>query len=68
MQFYIEYVWKAFYIFNWQATSDKIRATKTQVLIVSGQKNMLQERMKLQSELWSSDIAVNPIFLKRVII
>jgi len=44
-----------------KASSDKVRTTKTQVLIVSGQKKMLEERMKLLSELWNHDISAEII-------
>ena len=41
-----------------QAAEGKVRKTKTQVLVVSGQKNMLRERMKLANELWQHGIKV----------
>jgi len=40
-----------------KASLEKIRTTKTKVLIVTGQKNMLDHRMKLLNELWDSNIA-----------
>ena len=37
----------------------KVRTTKTQVLVASGQKNLLTERLKLVSQLWQAGIKVN---------
>ena len=36
----------------------KVRTTKTQALVASGQKNLLEERLKLASELWQAGIKV----------
>lgn len=41
-----------------QVNGQKIRTSKTQVLVASGQKNLLEERMKLASELWDSGLKV----------
>ena len=35
-----------------------MRTTKTQVLVASGQKNFLEERLKLASQLWKAGIKV----------
>ncbi|XP_065670680.1 histidine--tRNA ligase, cytoplasmic isoform X4 [Hydra vulgaris] len=45
-----------------QAAADPTRTTKTKVLVVSGQKNMLEERMKLLAELWSQDIEAEMLY------
>jgi len=39
-----------------QAAEGTIRTTKTKVLVVSGQKNMLDKRLQLVSELWDENI------------
>lgn len=39
------------------AAEGSIRTTKTQVLVASGQKNMLDERLRLVNELWNADVA-----------
>ncbi|XP_015776106.1 PREDICTED: histidine--tRNA ligase, cytoplasmic-like [Acropora digitifera] len=41
-----------------QLNGQKIRTSKTQVLVASGQKNLLEERMKLASELWDAGLKV----------
>ena len=41
-----------------QANGGKVRTTKTQVLVASGQKNFLEERLKLASQLWKAGIKV----------
>lgn len=44
--------------FRFQA-SKETRPSKTKVLVVSGQKNMLDERLKLVNELWEKNIEVS---------
>jgi len=39
-----------------KAAKGKTRTTKTKVLVVSAQKNLLEERLKLVNELWSAGI------------
>jgi len=39
-----------------KATLGKIRTTKTKVLVATGQKNMLEPRLKLLNELWDENI------------
>jgi histidyl-tRNA synthetase len=41
-----------------QASGSKQRTTKTCVLVASGQKNFLEERLKLVSELWQAGVQV----------
>ena len=42
-----------------QASAEKVRTTETQVLVASAQKNLLEERLKLTSELWNAGIKVS---------
>ena len=37
---------------------EKVRTTETQVLVASAQKKLLEERLKLISELWDAGIKV----------
>ncbi|XP_057313572.1 histidine--tRNA ligase, cytoplasmic-like isoform X2 [Hydractinia symbiolongicarpus] len=39
-----------------EASSDKVRTSKSEVLVVSGQKNMLEQRLQLVNELWDQNI------------
>lgn len=41
-----------------QALEEKVRTTETQVLVASAQKKLLEERLKLISELWDAGIKV----------
>lgn len=41
-----------------QLSSEKVRTTETQVLVASAQKNLLEERLKLTTELWNAGIKV----------
>lgn len=41
-----------------QASGEKVRATETQVLVATPQKNLLAARLKLISELWDAGIKV----------
>lgn len=41
-----------------QALEEKVRTTETQVLVASAQKKLLEERLKLVSELWDAGIKV----------
>uniref|UniRef100_A0A8C5WSF7 Class II Histidinyl-tRNA synthetase (HisRS)-like catalytic core domain-containing protein n=1 Tax=Laticauda laticaudata TaxID=8630 RepID=A0A8C5WSF7_LATLA len=52
-----------------EASEEKIRTTETQVLVASAQKKLLEERLKLVSELWDSGIKVhlNHIWIKPII-
>lgn len=40
-------------------SSQKVRTIETQVLVASGQKNMLEERMKVCTQLWNAGIKVS---------
>ena len=41
-----------------QASEERVRTTETQVLVASAQKKLLEERLKLISELWDAGIKV----------
>lgn len=40
-----------------KAAQGKVRTTKTKVLVATGQKNMLEHRLRLLNELWSENIS-----------
>lgn len=44
------------------SSSVKPRTTQTQVYVASAQKNLIDERLKLCSELWDADIKVCQIY------
>lgn len=41
-----------------QASAEKIRTTEVQVMVASAQKNLLEERLRLVTELWNAGIKV----------
>ena len=41
-----------------KASNVKTRTTETEVYVVSAQKNLVEERMKICKELWDADIKV----------
>ncbi|KTF73557.1 hypothetical protein cypCar_00033243 [Cyprinus carpio] len=45
-------------------SSEKVRTTETQVLVASAQKNLLEERLKLTSELWNAGIKAEVLYKK----
>jgi len=45
-----------------RASDVKVRTTKTQILVASGQKNMIKERMKLANELWQQGIKAEILY------
>ncbi|XP_038056514.1 histidine--tRNA ligase-like isoform X2 [Patiria miniata] len=47
-----------------QAKAEKIRTTETDVLVASGQRDMLEERLKLCTELWDAGIKAEMIYKK----
>uniref|UniRef100_A0A672RA17 histidine--tRNA ligase n=1 Tax=Sinocyclocheilus grahami TaxID=75366 RepID=A0A672RA17_SINGR len=47
-----------------ETSSEKVRTTETQVLVASAQKNLLEERLKLTSELWNAGIKVEVLYKK----
>ncbi|NWX17756.1 SYHC protein, partial [Aegotheles bennettii] len=47
-----------------EASEEKIRTTETQVLVASAQKKLLEERLKLISELWDAGIKAELLYKK----
>ncbi|ELW54063.1 Histidyl-tRNA synthetase, cytoplasmic [Tupaia chinensis] len=47
-----------------EALEEKVRTTETQVLVASAQKKLLEERMKLVSELWDAGIKAELLYKK----
>ncbi|XP_048716114.1 histidine--tRNA ligase, cytoplasmic isoform X2 [Caretta caretta] len=47
-----------------KASEEKIRTTETQVLVAAAQKKLLEERLKLISELWDSGIKAEMLYKK----
>lgn len=41
-----------------QASAEKVRTTEVQIMVASAQKNLLEERLKLVTELWNAGIKV----------
>ncbi|XP_075437303.1 histidine--tRNA ligase, cytoplasmic-like [Ascaphus truei] len=47
-----------------EASEEKVRTTETQVLVAAAQKKLLEERMKLLSELWNAGIKAEMLYKK----
>ncbi|EHA99513.1 Histidyl-tRNA synthetase, cytoplasmic [Heterocephalus glaber] len=47
-----------------EASEEKVRTTETQVLVASAQKKLLEERLKLVSELWNAGIKAELLYKK----
>uniref|UniRef100_A0A671MXL6 histidine--tRNA ligase n=1 Tax=Sinocyclocheilus anshuiensis TaxID=1608454 RepID=A0A671MXL6_9TELE len=47
-----------------KTSSEKVRTTETQVLVASAQKNLLEERLKLTSELWNAGVKAEVLYKK----
>uniref|UniRef100_A0AAA9RUJ4 Histidine--tRNA ligase, cytoplasmic n=1 Tax=Bos taurus TaxID=9913 RepID=A0AAA9RUJ4_BOVIN len=47
-----------------KALEEKVRTTETQVLVASAQKKLLEERLKLISELWDAGIKAELLYKK----
>lgn len=47
-----------FKIVFFQASAEKVRTTEVQVMVASAQKNLLEERLKLVTELWNAGLKV----------
>ncbi|XP_041930321.1 histidine--tRNA ligase isoform X1 [Alosa sapidissima] len=45
-----------------EVSAEKVRTTETQVLVASAQKNLLEERLKLTSELWEAGIKAEVLY------
>ncbi|XP_029368364.1 histidine--tRNA ligase isoform X5 [Echeneis naucrates] len=47
-----------------EASAEKVRTTEVQVMVVSAQKNLLQERLKLVSDLWNGGVKAEMMYKK----
>ncbi|XP_067104373.1 histidine--tRNA ligase isoform X1 [Osmerus mordax] len=47
-----------------EASAEKVRTTESQVMVVSAQKNLLEERLKLTAELWNAGIKAEVMYKK----
>ncbi|XP_033971617.1 histidine--tRNA ligase isoform X1 [Trematomus bernacchii] len=47
-----------------EASAQRVRTTEVQVMVVSAQKNLLEERLKLLTELWNAGIKAEVIYKK----
>ncbi|XP_075869778.1 histidine--tRNA ligase isoform X2 [Nelusetta ayraudi] len=47
-----------------EASAEKVRTTEVQVMVASAQKNLLEERLKLVTELWNADIKAEVLYKK----
>uniref|UniRef100_UPI003AB09D16 histidine--tRNA ligase isoform X6 n=1 Tax=Centroberyx gerrardi TaxID=166262 RepID=UPI003AB09D16 len=47
-----------------EASAEKVRTTEVQVMVASAQKNLLEERLKLTSELWNGGIKAEVMYKK----
>ncbi|XP_037531944.1 histidine--tRNA ligase isoform X2 [Nematolebias whitei] len=47
-----------------EASAEKIRTTEVQVMVVSAQKNLLEERLRLVTELWNAGIKAEMMYKK----
>lgn len=45
-------------VVSFQASAERVRTTEVQVMVASAQKNLLEERLKLVTELWNAGIKV----------
>ncbi|CAJ1058001.1 histidine--tRNA ligase isoform X2 [Xyrichtys novacula] len=47
-----------------EASAEKVRTTEVQIMVASAQKNLLEERLKLVSELWNAGIKAELMYKK----
>lgn len=47
-----------------QASAEKVRTTEVQVMVAAAQKNLLEERLRLITELWNAGIKVCVVRIK----
>uniref|UniRef100_A0A7N6BRX3 histidine--tRNA ligase n=1 Tax=Anabas testudineus TaxID=64144 RepID=A0A7N6BRX3_ANATE len=47
-----------------EASAEKVRTTEVQVMVASAQKNLLEERLKLVTELWNAGIKAEVMYKK----
>uniref|UniRef100_A0A8C5F8Y5 histidine--tRNA ligase n=1 Tax=Gadus morhua TaxID=8049 RepID=A0A8C5F8Y5_GADMO len=55
---------RIFSILEQKAEAEKVRTTEVQVLVASAQKNLLEERLRLVTELWNAGIKAESMFKK----
>ncbi|KAL4631368.1 histidine-tRNA ligase, cytoplasmic isoform X1 [Arapaima gigas] len=55
---------RVFSIMEQKAEAEKVRTTETQVLVASAQKDLLEERLKLTTELWDAGIKAEVMYKK----
>ncbi|KAK0151135.1 Histidine--tRNA ligase, cytoplasmic [Merluccius polli] len=55
---------RIFSIMEQKAEAEKVRTTEIQVMVVSAQKNLLEERLKLVTELWNAGIKAEVMYKK----
>uniref|UniRef100_A0A665V536 histidine--tRNA ligase n=1 Tax=Echeneis naucrates TaxID=173247 RepID=A0A665V536_ECHNA len=55
---------RIFSIMEQKASAEKVRTTEVQVMVVSAQKNLLQERLKLVSDLWNGGVKAEMMYKK----
>ncbi|XP_013888636.1 histidine--tRNA ligase isoform X2 [Austrofundulus limnaeus] len=47
-----------------EASAEKVRTTEVQVMVVSAQKNLLEERLRLVTELWNAGVKAEMMYKK----
>lgn len=47
-----------------QASAEKVRTTEVQVMVAAAQKNLLEERLRLITELWNAGIKVGVVRIR----
>ncbi|XP_061092753.1 histidine--tRNA ligase isoform X3 [Conger conger] len=47
-----------------EASGERVRTTETQVMVASAQKNLLEERLKLATELWDAGVKAEVMYKK----
>uniref|UniRef100_A0A8C6MIV8 histidine--tRNA ligase n=1 Tax=Nothobranchius furzeri TaxID=105023 RepID=A0A8C6MIV8_NOTFU len=55
---------RIFTIMEQKSSADKVRTTEVQVLVASAQKNLLEERLKLVTDLWKAGIKAEVMYKK----
>ncbi|XP_042348923.1 histidine--tRNA ligase isoform X1 [Plectropomus leopardus] len=55
---------RIFSIMEQKAEAEKVRTTEVQIMVASAQKNLLEERLKLVTELWNAGIKAEVMYKK----
>uniref|UniRef100_A0AAQ4P4L3 histidine--tRNA ligase n=1 Tax=Gasterosteus aculeatus aculeatus TaxID=481459 RepID=A0AAQ4P4L3_GASAC len=55
---------RIFSILEQKASAEKVRTTEVQVMVASAQKNLLEERLRLLTELWNAGIKAEVMYKK----